>query len=137
MVRRVKWQGRHPTRLGKASLLMASSQTGRPRVRGQITPIAWIYVAYGAALCAACLANAEIGQVRLSVLDLWMPAFLIVAALGAIRRKPWGRWSCYLLSALMLLGVPLGTIIGGLMIYHLTVHRDQFRSHALASSDTD
>jgi len=83
-------------------------------------------------LLAACFANAQIGQFRLSVLDLWLPGFLIVAAVGAILRKPWGRWSCYILSALMLVGVPLGTIIGGLMIYNLTVHRDQFHSHGPA-----
>jgi hypothetical protein len=94
---------------------------------GQITPIAWIYVVFGLALLVACFANAQIGQFRLSAIDAWFPGLLIVAAVGAILRRPWGRWSCYLFSALMLAGVPLGTILGGLMIYNLTVHRDQFR----------
>jgi hypothetical protein len=103
---------------------MTSDRT--PRVPGQITAIAWIYVIFGASLSAACLANASIGPFPLSAADLWLPGFLILAAVGAILRKPWGRWSCYVFSAIMLVGVPLGTIVGGLMIYNLTVHRDQF-----------
>jgi hypothetical protein len=110
---------------------MASDQTRRRQVPGQITTIAWIYVVFGLGLVAACFANVEIGgKLRLSVFDLWIPGFLIVAAVGAILRKPWGRWSCYVLSVSILFGVPLGTILGGLMIYNLTVHRDQFRSPA-------
>ena len=112
---------------------MASDQADRRRVPGQITEIAWIYVVFGAVLCAACFANAEIGHERLSVLDSWLPGLLIVAAVGAIRRRPWGRWSCYVFSALFLFGVPMGTIIGGRMIYILTAHRDQFRSHDVGS----
>ena len=104
-----------------------------PRVPGQITAIAWIYIVYGVGLSAACFANIEsIGQYRLSVFDLWVPGLLILAAVGAILRKPWGRWSCYVFSTLMLVGVPLGTIIGGLMNYNLTVHRDQFHSRGLS-----
>lgn len=48
------------------------------------------------------------------------------SSIGAIRRKSWGRWLYYGFSVLILPFVPLGTIVGGLMIYHLTVHRDQF-----------
>jgi hypothetical protein len=108
---------------------MAPQQISRPRVAGQITAIAWIYIIFGVVLLAACFADADIGQFRLSVFDLWIPGLLVLAAVGAILRKPWGRWSCYVVSALMLVGVPLGTIIGGLMIYNLTVHRGQFQLH--------
>jgi hypothetical protein len=34
----------------------------------------------------------------------------------------------------MLPGVPIGTIVGGLMIYHLTIYRDQFRWSSRASA---
>jgi hypothetical protein len=91
-----------------------------------------MYIIYGVGVAAACCANVNVGQFRLSVFDLWSPVLLIVAAIGAILRKPWGRWSCYIVSVLMLPGVPLGTMIGGIMIYNLTVHRDQFHSPPIA-----
>jgi hypothetical protein len=104
-----------------------SDAAERRRVPGQITSIAWIYVVFGSGLLIASLAEAQIGPYRLSFPDAIFPAFIIVAAVGAILRKPWGRWLCYAFSLLILPGVPLGTIVGGLMIYNLTVHRDQFR----------
>jgi len=113
---------------------MASDPTQRARLPGQVTPIAWMYVALGLALVVACLAGAQFevqfGQIQLSAVDALFPLLVIVGGLGAILRKPWGRWLCYAFSVLILPGVPLGTIIGGLMIYHLTVHRDQFRRSA-------
>jgi hypothetical protein len=109
---------------------MTSSSTARAHRPGQVTPIAWMYAAYGLILCLYCLAGVEIGQVQLSAVDAFLPLLLVVAAVGAILRKPWGRWLCYVFSVLILPAAPLGTIIGGLMIYHLTVHRDQFRRSA-------
>ena len=113
---------------------MASNPSERGRLPGQVTPIAWMYAALGLALVLACLAGAQFEvqfeKVQLSAVDALFPLLLIVAAVGAILRKPWGRWLCYAFSVLILPGVPLGTIIGGLMIYHLTVHRDQFRRSA-------
>jgi hypothetical protein len=106
---------------------MASSSTERPHLRGQVTPIAWMYAVFGLTLCLFCLAGVQIGHVQLSAADAFVPLLLIVAAVGAILRKPWGRWLCYVFSVLILPAAPLGSIIGGLMIYHLTVHRDQFR----------
>jgi hypothetical protein len=99
----------------------------RGRRRGSITPIAWVYVVFGLVLVVACFAGAQIGVTRLSAVDAVLPGLLIVAAIGAILRRPWGRWLCYAFSAILLLGAPIGTILGGLMIYHLTIHRDQFR----------
>jgi hypothetical protein len=95
-------------------------------VPGVITPIAWIYVALGLAMVVACLLEAEIGPVQLSPGDAVGPGILIVAGVGAILRRPWGRWLCYAVSALLMLGAPIGTVIGVLMIYHLTIHRNQF-----------
>ena len=101
--------------------------TRRSRVRGSITPIGWMYVVYGLAAVVACFAGAQNGPIRLSAVDAVAPGLLIVAGIGAILRRPWGRWLCYGFSMILLLGAPIGTIIGGLMIYHLTIHRDQFR----------
>jgi hypothetical protein len=105
---------------------MMSALTEHHGAPGQITSIAWIYAIFGAGLVIACFAGAQTGQVRLSSTDAVFPAVLILAAIGAIRRKSWGRWLCYGFSVLIFPFVPLGTIVGGLMIYHLTVHRDQF-----------
>jgi hypothetical protein len=98
----------------------------RVRVTGLITPIAWIYVALGLAMVVACFVEAEIGPFQLSPGDAVGPGLLMVAGVGAILRKSWGRWLCYAVSALLILGAPIGTIIGVLMIYHLTIHRNQF-----------
>jgi hypothetical protein len=106
---------------------MASSEPRtRVRVPGLITPIAWIYVALGLTVVVACLIEAEVGPVQLSPVDAVGPGLLIVAGVGAILRRPWGRWLCYAVSALLMLGAPIGTIIGVLMIYHLTIYRNQF-----------
>jgi hypothetical protein len=99
----------------------------RGRVRGQITPIAWIYIVFGFGVAVACFTGAQIGPTRLSAVDAVLPVLSILAAAGAILRRPWGRWLCYAFSVLLLPAAPTGTIIGGLMIYHLTIHRDQFR----------
>jgi len=82
---------------------------------------------FGFGTAVACVTGAEIGPAQLSAVDAVLPALLIVAAAGAILRRPWGRWLCYAFSVLLLPAAPTGTIIGGLMIYHLTIHRDQFR----------
>ena len=99
----------------------------RRRVPGQINLVAWTYVILGSGLGIASLAGAEFGPFRLSAVDAIVPVLLIFGAIGAILRRPWGRWLCYVLSALLLPAVPLGTILGGFMIYYLTVYRDQFR----------
>lgn len=86
-----------------------------------------MYIVFGLCYCAASLASARIGSFQLSPLDAWIGGSLIVAAVGGILRKPWGRWGCYFFSVLLLPGIPLGTIMGGFMIYYLKVYRDQFR----------
>src|SRR5262245_63689402 len=104
-----------------------SSPTQRGRARGQITAIAWIYIVFGFGTAIICFTGAEIGPIQPSAVDAVLPVLLIAAAAGAILRRPWGRWLCYAFSILLLPAAPTGTIIGGLMIYHLTIHRDQFR----------
>lgn len=43
----------------------------------------------------------------------------IVAAWGLLTLKHWGRWAAIILGVLQLLGFPIFTIIGGLIIYYL------------------
>lgn len=95
---------------------------------GLIYPIAMIYIMLGAAIMAASFLKTEINGIRLSPWDAILPAFIVIAGVGAILRKPWGRWLSYLVSLPMLLGVPIGTFLGGYMIYQLTIHRAQFNN---------
>ena len=62
----------------------------------------------------------------MSALDAILPSLLALAGVGAYFRQPWGRWMCYFFSVILLVGVPIGTILGGLMIYYLTIYRAQF-----------
>lgn len=114
---------------------MTTAPTEPRSTAGQITSIAWIYAVYGAGGVIACIAGAQIGQARLSSVDALLPALMIVAAIGAIRRKSWARWLCYAFSVFILPGAPLGTIVGGLMIYQLTIHRGQFRQSSRNTPD--
>ena len=95
---------------------------------GLITQIASIYLLLGLVLAVLALLRVKIGSYQLVPWNAATPALLALAGLGAILRKQWGRWSCYFFSVIFLLGVPIGTILGGLMIYHLTIYRRQFDS---------
>ena len=95
---------------------------------GLITQIASIYLLLGLVLAVLALLRVKIGSYQLVPWNAATPALLALAGLGAILRKQWGRWSCYFFSVILLLGVPIGTILGGLMIYHLTIYRRQFDS---------
>lgn len=105
----------------------SSAAIPEQRLPGLISPIGVFFIILGAALVAASLLRAEIRELRLTPWDATGPVLMITAGVGAIFRKPWGRWLSYLISLLLLPGVPIGTIFGGYMIYHLTIYRDQFR----------
>ena len=98
------------------------------RKGGLITQIGTIYLLMGLVLAVLALLRLKIGGYQLVPWNAVTPALLAVAGIGAILRKQWGRWSCYFFSVVLLLGVPIGTILGGLMIYHLTIYRAQFGS---------
>lgn len=97
------------------------------RKPGVITEIGWIYVVLGLACAAAALGRAQVQTIALQPLDAVFFGLLVFAGIGSVLRKPWGRWLSYFFSVLLLPGVPIGTVVGGLMIYHLTIYRDQFR----------
>ena len=53
-------------------------------------------------------------------------ALLGTAGAGIAPRTACGRWLGYLASALPFVGIPIGTLLGGLMIWHLTEYRAAF-----------
>ena len=96
------------------------------RLPGLITPIGWTYVVLGSAMCVAAGFQATVGPVHLTPSSTVGPALLVLAGVGAILRWKPARWLAYLMSGVLLLAVPIGTVLGALMIYHLTIYRDQF-----------
>ena len=63
----------------------------------------WSLLALGLALVAS------LGAGIISLLIGW----------GLVDLKPWARWGAIILAFLSLLAVPIGTIIGALIIYYL------------------
>jgi hypothetical protein len=106
--------------------MSAMTSKERPRTPGLITPIAVTYVALGLLAALAAICGVRVGSIQMSVMDAILPLLLSLAGVGAYFRQTWGRWTCYFFSAILLLGVPIGTILGVLMIYHLTIYRGQF-----------
>lgn len=93
---------------------------------GLVTPIAVTYIVLGLLAALAAMCRVRVGGIQMSPIDAILPLLLSLAGVGAYMRMTWGRWTCYFFSAILLLGVPIGTILGGLMIYHLTIYRAQF-----------
>ena len=94
---------------------------------GLTKAISIVYILFGLALIMAVICNAKIGNATLNwKTDIWIPIFLVISATGTLRLTKWGRWTSYLTSAILLLGVPIGTFLGAYMIWHLTKYRNQF-----------
>ena len=51
---------------------------------------------------------------------------MALGAIGTLLRQQWGRYISYFFSAVLLLGVPVGTFLGFVMISRLTRDRDLF-----------
>ena len=102
---------------------MSAQSTNRFRV---IKIIAWIYVALGAALVSCALSHIEIHGQRLGAVGAVPPALMVLGAVGTLLRRQWGRFISYFFSALLLLGVPVGTFLGVYMIARLTRDKDLF-----------
>ena len=97
-----------------------------PQHAGMTGAIAVIYCAYGVSFLVAIGLGANIGGIDLVWADAFLPVFTIVVGLGVLYRTRWGRWLGYVVSIPLLLGVPIGTILGGYMIWHLTQYRRLF-----------
>lgn len=94
---------------------------------GLTKAISVIYVVLGLAWAVAVLRGAEIAGITLEWrTDIWVPLFWVAISLGTLRRTKWGRWLSYPISAVFLLGVPIGTVLGGFMLWHLTKYRVAF-----------
>lgn len=102
------------------------SQKQGPEV-GLTKAISIIYFLLGTAFVIGVLRGAEIGGIKLEwQTDIWVPALIVFGALGTLRRTRWGRWISYVTSSVFLLGVPIGTFLGGFMLWHLTKYRAAF-----------
>ena len=106
---------------------MATTQvtTTGPR-SGMTGAIAVMYGLYGVGLLIVIGMGGSIRGIQLGWHDAWFPILILVTALGVLRRTAWGRWLGYVVSLPLLLGVPIGTILGGYMIWHLTKYRASF-----------
>ena len=102
---------------------MSAQSTNRFRV---IKIIAWIYVALGTALIGCVLFHVEIHGQQLGNAGAVLPALMVLGAVGTLLRRQLGRYISYFFSALLLLGVPIGTFLGVYMIARLTRDKDLF-----------
>jgi len=88
--------------------------------------ISIIYLIYSVFMAIAITTETTIGGELVSEIDVFLPLIVIIISFATIRRIIWGRWASYLVSFMFLFGVPLGTVIGGYMIWHLTKYRSSF-----------
>jgi len=88
--------------------------------------VAIIYCLLGLAFLGIIVSGGTLAGFRLGWADAAFPLLLVVGGVGTLRGTRWGRWLSYLVSAPFLLGVPVGTLVGGFMIWHLTLYRRSF-----------
>ena len=93
---------------------------------GIINFISWCYLALGLAFVWASLTEKTLLGVRFEPVSAVVPGIIALGAVGTLLRKNWGRRISYFTSVLVLPGVPIGTVLGGFMIVHLTRHKDLF-----------
>ena len=105
---------------------MSATQVEAPPKAGMTAALAVIYGLYGAGFLIAIGAGSTIQGMQLEWADAWLPALILAAGVGVWRRTRWGRWLGYLVSLPLLLGVPIGTMLGGFMIWQLTKYRESF-----------
>jgi hypothetical protein len=88
--------------------------------------LAIIYMLYGSGFLIAITMHGSVQGIELGWPDAWVPALIVIAGIGVLRRTRWGRWLGYMVSLPLLFGVPIGTILGGYMIWQLSRHRAAF-----------
>ena len=57
----------------------------------------------------------------------------LVSAIGVIRKKSWGIPVCQIVSALYLLGFPIGTFLGGYFLFNIGKVKSEFQPRSGAS----
>jgi hypothetical protein len=94
---------------------------------GLTKAISIIYLIFSFGMVVAIVNGSKIGSITLNIKeDIWFPILIAVIAIATIRRTKWGRWLSYMLSFFVMLGVPIGTFLGGFMVWHLTKYRASF-----------
>jgi hypothetical protein len=93
-----------------------------------IRAICFTYIALSVIFLVASLSGARIADQQLEPLGAVVPAVWLIGSIGTLMKKNWGRVISYGFSGLLLFGVPIGTLLGDFMIFHLTKHRELFRS---------
>jgi hypothetical protein len=91
-----------------------------------IQVIAWIYFLLGFTFFAMGLANVQFAGQRLDSASAIVPGLLAVGAVGTLLKKQWGRYLSYFFSIILLVAIPIGTLLGAFMLYHLTHSKDLF-----------
>jgi hypothetical protein len=94
--------------------------------RGITGFLAIAYMIFGLGFLIAIATHGSVQGMRLEWGDAWLPALILIAGIGILRRTHWGRWLGYIVSLPLLLGVPIGTILGGYMIWQLSKYRAAF-----------
>ena|SRR5690348_12369061 len=99
---------------------------------GVIKVIAWIYLVLGTALASMALLHVQLAGQQLGSLSAILPALLAFGAIGTLLRRQWGRYLSAFFSVILLFAVPIGTLLGGFMLYHLAHNKALFARAAVA-----
>jgi len=99
---------------------------------GVIKVIAWIYLVLGVTLASLGLLHIQVAGQRLGLLSAILPALLALGAIGTLLRRQWGRYLSAFFSVILLFAVPIGTLLGGFMLYHLAHNKALFARAAVA-----
>tara|TARA_B100000780_G_scaffold262425_1_gene215554 strand:+ start:2750 stop:3064 length:315 start_codon:yes stop_codon:yes gene_type:complete len=95
---------------------------------GQTKNVAIIYSIIASAIIIAVATEQSINSYQLTPkTDLWAPLFLLLTSIGVYRKTRWGRWFGYLVSLPFVFNAPIGSFLGGYMIWHLTKYRGSFK----------
>jgi hypothetical protein len=96
---------------------------------GQTRKVAIIYSIISIGFIVAVMTEQSFSGLQLTVeSDIWLPLLLLIASIGVIRKTIWGRWFGYLVSIPFVINAPIGTFLGGYMIWHLTKYRHLFKT---------
>jgi len=99
---------------------------------GVIKVIAWIYLVLGVVLASLGLLHVRVAGQQLGPLSAILPVLLASGAIGTLLRRQWGRYLSAFLSVILLFAVPIGTLLGGFMLYHLAHNKVLFARPAVA-----